>query len=277
MELSAWTPQYRHIVETCEPFIISYTENWPHLDLAPFGVSISEAHRFTATRLASRDVINGLHHLDAVTFGDQNMLMPRWVLFDCGEFPGIVFGFGRKAKDLPSYARTVYEVAHRDEAFVPLSMWVAIPCAEPRAWFGHNLSSANLILQGNDALPGLALLTKALGVKITRCKKQYGATQWSSPSIGLHLKLGDMEVLSAYTPAHTHPETLAYCIDVDDATLAGNFQGAKPRAPQSERLLAAHDTAAIRALHDEIEAGSRWQITGVERPPDGQRLHLRSL
>ena len=278
MELTGWTPQYRHIVETCEPFVISYTENWPHLDLAPFGVSISESHRFTATRLASRDVINGLHHLDAVTFGDQNMLMPRWVLFDCGEFPGIVFGFGRKARDLPSYTRTVYEVTHRDDAFVPLSMWVAIPCAEPHAWFGHNLSSANLILKGNDALPGLALLTKALGVKITRCKKQYGATQWSSPSIGLHLKLGDMEVLSAYTPAHTHPETLAYCIDVDDATLAGNFQGATPRAPQGQRFLAAHDTAGIRALHDEIEAGTRWQITSVERlPDDAQRLRLRSL
>ena len=278
MVLSSWTPQYRRILESCDPFIISYSENWPHLDLAPFGVSISESHRFTATRLASRNVINGLHHLDAVTFGDQNMLMPRWVLFDCGEFPGIVFGFGRKAKDLPSYARTVYEVGHRDDAFVPLSMWVAIPCAEPRAWFGHNLSSANLILKGNDALPGLALLTKALGVKITRCKKQYGATQWSSPSIGLHLKLGDMEVLSAYTPAHTHPETLAYCIDVDDATLLGNFQGARARAPQGERLLAATDSAAIRALHDEIEAGSRWQITGVERLPDGgQQLRLRSL
>ena len=32
-----------------------------------------------------------------------------------------------------------------DDQFLPLSMWVAIRCAEDGAWFGHNLSSANLV------------------------------------------------------------------------------------------------------------------------------------
>ena len=225
MELSALplAPKYRHILETCEPFIISYTANWPMLELSPFGVTISEEHRYTATNLRSRDVVDGLHHLDSITFGDQEMLMPRWVLFDCGEFPGVVFGFGRRARDLPEYAREAYHVLKRDDAFVPLSMWVAVRCAEKRAWFGHNLSSANLILKGEETLPGLALLTKVMAVKVTRAHKQYGATQWSSHSIGLHLRLGPMRLLSAFTPAHTHPETFSYVIDVDDDTLVSSM------------------------------------------------------
>lgn len=272
-------PRFRKIVDRCEPFLISYPGNWPNLDLSPFGVTIADEHRYTATRLHSVDVVDGLHRLDAVTFGDQNMLMPRWVMFDCGEFPGIVFGFGMRARDLPDYARHAYEVTDRDDAFVPLSMWVAIRCAEDGAWFGHNLSSANLILKGDHALPGLALITKALGVKLTRATKQYGATQWASSSIGLHLRLGDMEILSAYTPAHTHPETFSYRIDVDDERLVSSMMdGWRAPEPTGDRVLPGDDAVAIRALHDEIEQGARWQLIRAERR-EGQPalLHLISV
>jgi hypothetical protein len=269
-------PRFRKIIDRCEPFLISYPANWPALDLSPFGVTIAEEHRYTATRLSSVDVVDGLHRLDKVTFGDQDMLMPRWVMFDCGEFPGIVFGFGMRARDLPDYAREAYEVSDRDDAFVPLSMWVAIRCAEEGAWFGHNLSSANLILKGDHALPGLALITKALGVKLTRATKQYGATQWSSSSIGLHLRLGDMEILSAYTPAHTHPETFSYRIDVDDERLVSSMlNGWSPASPTGDRVIDGDDAAAIRALHTDIEAGARFLLVRAERR-EGQSalLHL---
>ncbi len=272
-------PKYLHILDTCEPFLISYPANWPALDLAPFGIEIREEHRYTATSLASRDVVDGLHHLDAITFGDQDMLMPRWVLFDCGEFPGVVFGFGRRARDLPDYARKAYHVLDRDDAFVPLSMWVAIRCAEEGAWFGHNLSSANLILKGDDTLSGLALLTKAVAVKVTRATKQYGATQWTSDSIGLHLRLGAMRLLSAFTPAHTHPETFAYLIDVDDDTLVGSMlEGWTPPRAEGDRTFTADDHDAIVALHADIEAGAGWQLIRSERR-DGAaaRMHLRNL
>jgi hypothetical protein len=113
-------------------------------------------------------------------------------------------------------------------------------------------------------------------VKLTRSRKQYGATQWTSPSIGLHLKLGDMQVVSAYTPAHTHPETLAYCIEVEDDTLTASLaDGWRASKRQGARVLDADDTPAIRALHDEIEAGARWRIVRAERQKSGaQRVHL---
>jgi hypothetical protein len=220
-------------------------------------------------------VIDGLHRLDAATFGDQEMLMPRWVLLDCGALPGIVYGFGRRARDLPERVRAHYRVLDRDDVFVPLSMWVAIRAAEEGAWLGHNLSSANLLFDGGARLPGLGTLTKALGLRLARARAQYGVTQWQSPSLALHLRFGDLRLLSAFTPAHTHAETLCYRIDVDEARLAGCL-GAGFRRPhvEGDRVLDAADSAGIRALQDEIEAGARYHLVRVEVAGAGQRLHL---
>jgi len=275
MKLDGLDPRYRAVVTTTESFLVSYPGNWGALDLAPFGLEIPAERRYTATSLRSRDVVDGLHHLDAVTFGDQEMLMPRWVLFDCGEFPGICYGFGRRARDLPPKLRAHYRVLDRDDVFVPLSMWVAIRCAEDGAWFGHNLSSANLLFEGDDKLPGLATVTKALGIQLARARKQYGATQWDSDSVALHLRYGDMRLLSAFTPAHTHEETLSYRIDVDEERLWGCLQAGWERpTTEPDRVLASGDSAGIRALHDEIEAGARWRLVRVERAEVGQKLHL---
>lgn len=275
MNLTSMDARFRGVVTTTESFLVSYPGNWPALDLAPFGLAIPEERRYTATSLRSREVVDGLHYLDAVTFGDQEMLMPRWVLFDCGELPGIVYGFGRRARELPEKVRAHYHVLDRDDAFVPLSMWVAVRCAEEGAWFGHNLSSANLLLEGEDRLPGLATVTKAFGIRLARAQKQYGATQWGSESIGLHLRFGEMHLLSAFTPAHTHPETLSYRIDVDEERLWACLQAGWTRpviAP--DRVLDAGDSAGILALHQEIESGARWRLVRAERAAAGQRLHL---
>ena len=281
MKTETLDPKYRAIVESCESFLISYPANWASLDLSPFGLEIPVERRYTATSLQSRDVVNGLHYLDATTFGDQDMLMPRWVLFDCGEFPGIVYGFGRRAKDLPERIRRHYHVLDRDDAFVPLTMWVAIRCAEEGAWFGHNLSSANLLLEGADALPGLATLTKAMGMRLTRATKQYGATQWDSDSVALHLRYGEMNLLSAFTPAHTHEETLSYLIEVDERRLWGCLQaGWKRPEIATDRTLDAGDRPAILALHEAIERGEKWQMVRCDRAVPNerpQRLHLRKL
>ncbi|MBM4375624.1 MAG: hypothetical protein FJ095_11110 [Deltaproteobacteria bacterium] len=266
---------YRRILDTCEPFLITYPGNHSALDLAPFGLVLRRERLYTATSLTSRNVVDGLHVLDAATFGDQEMLMPRWVLFDCGEFPGIVFGFGRRAEELSPALRSRYR-AEDDDSFVPLSMWVAIRCAEEGSWFGHNLSSVNVMATGDDALPGLATLTKAVGVKVARATRQYGATQWTSSSIGLHLRLGDMQLLSAYTPAHTHPETLSYRMNVDEAVLTRSLlDGYRPSRAEGDRRLAADDRDTLLALQSELEAGDAWTLVRAESVAgSAQRLHL---
>ncbi len=272
-------PRYQHILDTCTPYLLTYPGNLGALDRAPFGWDIAAENTFDPTRLSSRRVVDGLHHLDAFSFGDQEMLMPRWVLFDCGEFPGIVFGFGRRAKDCPPDVRAAYRVAgdDDDDVYVPLSMWVAIRCAEDGAWFGHNLSSANLVSH-QEKLPGLATITKSFGVKVAQVSTQYGATQWDSSSLGIHLSLGAMTLMCAYTPAHTHDETFAYRIDVDDDRLTAPLRPGFARpASGGDRHIDAGDTEAIRGLHTDIESGARYELFRIERRDhQPQRLWLKA-
>lgn len=278
-------PRYASILEGCTPFLVTYPGNLPALDLAPFGRPIAREQLFDPTRLHSRRVIDGLHYLDAFSFGGQEMLMPRWVLFDCGEFPGIVFGFGRPARELGAELRDAYHVGEsiHDDVYVPLSMWVAIRCAEDGAWFGHNLSSCNYVpkvIEAGLSLPGLGTITKIFGMRVAKIVKQYGATQWASNSLGLHLSLGDMNLLNAFTPAHTHEESFTYRIDVDwDRLVAPMRPGWRRDNTGGDRIIDADDPKAIRSLHDDIEAGGRFRLVRVEArggSTDTQRLWVQT-
>lgn len=274
--------RYAAILRSCSPFLVTYPGNLRSLDLEPFGLKIPDEHVYDPTRLHSRHVIDGLHHLDAFSFGGQEMLMPRWVLFDCGEFPGIVFGFGKPAHQLGPDLRKAYRVdlPEFDDVFVPLSMWVAIRCAEDDAWFGHNLSSCNYVTS-TEALHGMGTITKIYAVRVARIKKQYGATQWTSNSLNLHLSLGDMLLLNAFTPAHTHPETFTYRIDVDWKRLTAPIRPGWQRVKDGgDRFVTADDPASIRQLHDEIEAGGKFRLVRVEprgEATGSQRLWLETL
>ncbi|MEM7157239.1 MAG: hypothetical protein AAF799_30580 [Myxococcota bacterium] len=272
-------PKYQRILETCEPYLVTYPGNHGALNLKPFGLEISDERTYDPTRMRSREVIDGLHRLDAFSFGGQEMLMPRWVLFDCGEFPGIVFGFGRKAKELGDELRRAYDVLgpSNNEVFVPLSMWVAIRCGEQDAWFGHNLSSSNYVAQ-TEPLSGLGTITKSYATQVARVKKQYGATQWSSTSINLHLALGEMHLLNAYTPAHTHVETFTYRIDsADDRVSAPLMPGWRRPTEGGDRFVDSDNPGAIRALQDEIEQGAKLTLHRVEhRPGNTQRLWMNT-
>lgn len=279
LNLTELAPRYRHILERCRPFLVTSRSNLAALNLKPFGVPVGDGEIYDPTRLGSSAVIDGLHAMDAFSFGDQSMLMPRWVLFDCGEFPGVVFGFGRQARDLSEDLRVAYGVVEErhDDDFVPLSMWIAIRCAEEGAWFGHNLASANLVAR-QTPMPGLATLTKAFGIALSRADKQYGATQWASASLNIHLTMGRMRLLSAYTPAHTHPETFVYKIAVDLKEIAETLtpQWAR-RSTGGERFIDADDSDGIRALHAELEAGAALDLLRVERRPGASnRLWLTS-
>lgn len=281
MELRAeeLAPKYQRILGSCEPYLVTYPGNHGALDLRPFGHSISPERIYDPTTMRSREVIDGLHHLDAFSFGGQEMLMPRWVLFDCGEFPGIVFGFGRRASDLGDELRRAYDVIGpaTNDVFVPLSMWVAIRCAEDGAWFGHNLSSSNYVAQ-TEPLSGLGTITKSFGIALTQAAKQYGATQWSSTSINLHLALGEMTLLNAYTPAHTHVETFTYRINTSYERISAPLRpGWRRPADGGDRHIDSDDPGAIRGLQDEIEKGAVLRLHRVERRHGGaQRLWLDS-
>lgn len=259
--VSSLKPRYRRILEVCRPFLVTYRGNLPHLDSNPFGLKIPLELRFDPTDRRSLSFIDNIQALDRATFGHVGMPMPRWVLFDCGELPGIVFGFARRAGDLPRAAQEVYSAP--PDAMVPLSMWIAIPSAEPGTWVGHNLSSANASLAG-DELPGLATLTKALGVRVAKATSQVGVTQWASQSVGIHLTFGELRLLSVWTPAHSFAASFTYRLEVDEGKLLASFmEGYKPPSAEGDSEIDPADAAALIDLQEEIEAGADIAIVGL--------------
>jgi hypothetical protein len=85
-----------------------------------------------------------------------------------------------------------------------------------------------------------------------------------------------MRLLSAYTPAHTHPETLSYVVEVDDAVLTRSLlPGHRASHAVGERIVDAADREALLSLQGELEAGEPWTLIRAENVAGmPQRLHL---
>jgi hypothetical protein len=84
--------------------------------------------------------------------------------------------------------------------------------------------------------------------------------QWRAPELRGHARLAPLEVLSAFTPAHTLPRSLVFRADIDESRIVQSL---------TQRVIPAHgeqldcdDEAELRALQARIEAGARIQVTG---------------
>ena len=121
-------------------------------------------------------------------------------------------------------------------------------------------------------LRGLGSLTKGLALKAFRVQQFWGATQWLSKALYIHVKFGPLDLSTAWTPAHSEPETLTYGFRVTDAALRASMGDPTidlPR-PAPDLWIDGHDQKAMIALQDRIEAGERFVIPDAPRPkPDG--------
>jgi len=93
-----------------------------------------------------------------------------------------------------------------------------------------------------------------------------GATQWSSRALFVHTRLGPLELLSAYTPAHGGAETLTYRAEVTRPALEhlARHQGAELPGLVPDDWLRSDDVDGMQALQARIEAGQRWAIARPE-------------
>ena len=253
------------ILERTEPFLVAARCNVEHLDRKPFGLSIPNGNVIDPTRLASARFLDRLTRLDTLTFGPEGMAMPRWIFYSGAEVPGAIFGFAIRAEQLPSDMRERLAPEGGPGELVPLSMYIAVPAQPPHRWFGHNLASLSPqcpVL----ALHGLATITKAIALKTFRCREQLGATQWASPALNIHARFGTLELVTAWTPAHSTAATLTYRVGITDETLraaAGDPAIDLPRRA-ADFEVESRDEAAQRDLQRRIEAGARFAIT--DRP-----------
>jgi len=264
------------LFEVMQPFLVAPPWNTPRFDLAPMGLSIPATHVIDPLRTDSETFLLALQTLDRLTFGPEGMPMPRWVFYDCAEIPGGIFGFGRPATSLPDDVRAALELPPEYTGLVPFSMYVAIPVRPPPAnhpggaWFGHNLASLNPVFPALR-MKGLASVTKALALKCFQADEQIGATQWDSEALFIHTRFGPLDLVTAWTPAHSEPSTLTYRFEVTDLKIRhamGDPRAALPQ-PAVDLEIAADDHAAMRNLQADIERGGRYAVAGPPRRHEG--------
>ncbi len=252
--------RYRLIVDELTPYIFSNPLSFSHFQQDIWGLKI-EKH-ISCLNSQEKNFFFNLQALDAFSFGPVGMPMERWVFFDCGEMPGGIFGFGIEAKKLPAEVLQHYKYIDSDDEFLPLSMYIAIPMVGG-AWFGHNLCSANSVLRGHyTEYRGLALLTKALGTICFGITDHFGATQWKSGSLNIHLQLSEMELRSAFTPAHSFDETITYYSYYGEQKILQALSSKTTSCSDYDFLVESSDRKKIIELQGEIERGAMYKICG---------------
>ena len=263
------------ILDELVPYVVATPMNLPALNLAPFGLQVDAEHIINPLSMTSEMFLTLLHRLDGLTFGPEGMPMPKWVFYDCAELPGAIFGLARPAATLWPKARAFFEVPDDYDGLVPLSMYIAIPMHARGVWFGHNLASLAPVMRKHDLaaidLRGLGSVTKGLALKCFDCRYFWGATQWMSKALYIHVKFGPLDLATAYTPAHSTFETLTYGFAVTDEKLRASMGDPSVTLPQvaPTAWVKGDDDAHMRRLQARIEGGERFQIVGPPRESQG--------
>jgi hypothetical protein len=198
-------------------------------------------------RMASLNFANLILHLETLAFGPKNLQMPRWVFYDCAILPGFVAGFAQRTSTLSAEMRALFKDVSLDEEWTPLSLFIIIPTMAPFEWVAHNLCSVNSLLPKASQYSGLGFLSKAFGLWYANVEVCCGITQWQSPAIHLHTHYGPFEVITAYTPVHSIPQTVTYRVKVD-----------------------VHDWQRFFTRQDSPEFHKRFQPAGFEVDPTSE-------
>ena len=256
---------YRRAFQECAPYLLTTELHRTSLELAPLGVSlVKRGHVIDAQRRANEEFMQLLQQLEHLTFGPLEMTMPKWVSYDAGIMPSGIFGFASEASVLPSWVKRALKVPERYEGYVPLTQFISIPTPELGAWHLHTLSSLNQVCMGAATPANLTLLTLCLGVRVLRMKRLYGGTQWRSERLKMYVSLGPLEVLTAYTPNHSVPETITWRLDIQRPLIEAALinDGASVAALPATHMLDVDDVERLREMQVELEQGVRYQIVG---------------
>lgn len=252
---------YAPIVERLRPYVVATGDLQSRLDLEPLGVRVQSDACFDPMRVHSGPFLDLLQHLDVQTFGPLGMSMPRWALYDCGELPGFVFGFGAEPARLSARALSAMQVPQGYEGLVPLSMYMAIPMLGPGRWLGHSLCSLNEVSAGATP-PGLRLMSMALGLRTLGATTVCGSTLWTSRKLSVMARFAPLHLQAAFLPAHSEPATCAFEFDVNQEVMQRALHPDGLPQQEPERWLSLHDTEQLQALQEELQDGVGWSVIG---------------
>jgi len=155
-----------------------------------------------------------IYHLENAAFGASAMAIPRWVFYDCAVMPGFVAGFAMRTEKLPPAIAKAMQNKGTHE-WTPISLFIIIPTMKKGEWVAHNLCAVNSLLEEKDRFYALGFLSKAFGLWYANVETCCGMTQWGNSALKLHTHFGHLQVLTAYTPVHTHAKTITYRSEVN--------------------------------------------------------------
>lgn len=167
--------------------------------------------------LAELEFAEQIYHLEHTAFGPSAMAIPRWVFYDCAVMPGFVAGFAMKTAKLPAALKKVLRYNDQSE-WTPLSLFIIIPTMKKGEWVAHNLCAVNSLLPETDRMYALGFLSKAFGLWYANVETCCGMTQWGNAALKLHSHYGHLQVLTAYTPIHSHAKTITYRTEVETSS-----------------------------------------------------------
>lgn len=211
--------------------------------------------------LSQLEFAEQIYFLEGQAFGPSNMAMPRWVFYDCAVIPGFIAGFAMRTKSLPDSIKSVMRFDKSSE-WTPLSLFIIIPTMRRGEWTAHNLCTINALLPEADRYYGLGFLSKAFGLWYANVETCCGITQWRSPSLKLHTHYGDFEIVTAYTPVHSYPQSLTYRLRVETDSWA-RFYSRVPNQTFHDRYQPAGfeinptDAISMQAFQQKLQAGDR--------------------
>ncbi len=200
-----------------------------------------------------------IYYIEGHAFGPSNMAMPRWVFYDCAILPGFVAGFAMRTSALPESIRKVLPVKE-DLEWTPLSLFIIIPSMAKGQWVAHNLCAINSLLPEQDRFYGLGFLSKAFGLWYANVESCLGITQWGSPALKLHSHYGHMQIVTAYTPVHSHAKTITYRVEVDVQcwekffTREEDLHFLEQYGP-TQMIIDPKDEQSMRELHNRLQNG----------------------
>ncbi|MEL7371705.1 MAG: hypothetical protein AAFN74_22465 [Myxococcota bacterium] len=256
---------YQRILERCEPYVVATTKLQAQLDLRPLGLEILPEHRFDPLKVRSAPFLDRVQTLDALTYGPVGMAMPRWALYDCAEMAGALVGLGTRAAHLSAPLRRTFAIPDDYDGLVALSMYIAVPLLGERRWLSHSICSINEVAP-TAAPPNMTVLTMALGLVTVGARHFTGATQWGSPKLAAYSKFAPLSLLTAWSPAHDDPGTLAFQFEVTAQRIERALDPDRS-APPAPRLLDVGDRATLIETQARLEAGERLAVVGppIER------------
>ncbi len=273
---------YADILKRCEPFLIAHRGIQDHLDRSPLGIDIPEGNIIDPQLRRYEGMLGMMRLVDRLTYGPYGMQMPDWVFYDCAVMPGAVFGLGMRVSQLEPWALEAMKVPAGYDGLVPVTQFIAIPMLEGFAdhdgpisdtWLMYSMGGINQVSPGM-APPGVFKLTLVMGLSVFPIQTLYGTTQWRSPKLAVYVDLGPIELVTAYTPAHTLPRTLSFRIPIQQQHLDSVLASPRvsPHAPPPNAVLDLDNVHELRELQRDIEAGWCVQVVGH---PTTYGAHIR--